>query len=161
MLKIDLKKFFFDRPIKEKVGAVILLVLSVIFVCNVIFLPVQQRRTAMEKMRLKGKLTIRMVTYNLKPVVESKDLKPIDEAVKSAFQDPDLFYIAILRYQYKDTLSYSTGGAGTTPTHDYTAYSWYRDFIFHGGKPSGGYLSHPGEPTEYWKVDVKLQPGRS
>ena len=109
MLKIDLKKFFFDRPIKEKVGAVILLVLSVIFVCNVIFLPVQQRRTAMEKMRLKGKLTIRMVTYNLKPVVESKDLKPIDEAVKSAFQDPDLFYIAILRYQYKDTLSYSLG----------------------------------------------------
>jgi len=109
MLKINIKKFFFDRPIKEKVGAVILMVLSVIFVFNVIFLPAHQKRTAMEKMRSKGELAVRMTAYNLNSVMKLNDLKSVDETAKGTFQDFDLFHVTILRYQNKDTLFYSLG----------------------------------------------------
>jgi PAS domain S-box-containing protein len=109
MLKINLKKFFFDRPIKEKVGAVILLVLSVCLVFNVVFLPAQQKRTAMEKMRSRRELAARGVANKLSPVMKLSDLKSVDETVKCAFQDFDLFYVTIWRYQYKDTISYSLG----------------------------------------------------
>jgi PAS domain S-box-containing protein len=108
MMKINIKRFFLDRPIKEKVGTVILAALSIVFVLNVVFLPARQKRIALDKMISKGEIAIRMATYDLRSTMELKDLKSIDGAVKSAFQDSDLCYVSIFRFQSHDTLLFSS-----------------------------------------------------
>jgi PAS domain S-box-containing protein len=104
-----LKNKFFNQPIKTKISAALMLVLSFVFVFNLIISPAQQKRTAWEGMKSKGESMARTLTYNLGPALDFNDLRSVDEIVKGAFQDTELSYALILRYQYHDTLFFSTG----------------------------------------------------
>ena len=98
------QKFFFDRPIKTKIIASILIVLLGVCVFNLVFFPAQQRKLALEGMETKGESMARMLAYNLSPALDFDDRQSIQELAKGAFQDKDLSVIRILRYQYDDTL---------------------------------------------------------
>ena len=100
------QKFFFDRPIKTKIIGAILIVLLGVCVFNLVFFPVQQRKLALEGMVTKGKSMARMLAYNLSPALDFDDRQSMEELVKGAFQDKDLSFIKIIRYQYDDTLTF-------------------------------------------------------
>jgi len=101
-----IQKFFFDRPIKTKITAAILIVLLGVCVFNLVFFPAQQRKLALEGMETKGESMARMLAYNLSPALDFDDRQSIEELVKGAFQDKDLSLIKIVRHQYGDTLSF-------------------------------------------------------
>ncbi|MCK4224457.1 MAG: PAS domain S-box protein [candidate division Zixibacteria bacterium] len=101
---MNIRKFFFERPIRTKISAAILIVLLGISIFNLLFFPAQQKKQALEGMKTKGKSIARMLTYNLSPALDFDDRQSIEEAVKGAFQDKALSFIRILRYQYHDTL---------------------------------------------------------
>jgi PAS domain S-box-containing protein len=98
------QKFFFDRSIKTKISAAILIVLSGVCVFNLLFFPAQQKKLALEGMETKGNSMARMLAYNLSPALDFDDRQSIEELAKGTFQDRDLSFIRLLRYQYKDTL---------------------------------------------------------
>jgi signal transduction histidine kinase/CheY-like chemotaxis protein len=102
------QKFFFDRPIKTKIIAAILIVLLGVCVFNLVFFPAQQRKLALEGMETKGESMARMLAYNLSPALDFDDRQSIQELAKGAFQDKDLSAIRILRYQYDDTLFFES-----------------------------------------------------
>ena len=55
-------------------------------------------------MKTKGESIARMLAYNLSPALDFDDRRSIEEMVKGAFQDKDLSFVKILRYQHNDTL---------------------------------------------------------
>ena len=103
---LSINRFIFDRSIKTKISIAILLVLSIVFVFNLIIFPTQQRKTALEGMQSKGRSLIRMLVYNLSPALDFNDLKSVNEIVKGAYQDKDISFVLIQRNQYNDTLLY-------------------------------------------------------
>jgi signal transduction histidine kinase/CheY-like chemotaxis protein len=105
---MDIQKFFLDRSIKTKIIGAIVVVLLGVCVFNLIFFPAQQRKLALEGMETKGESMARMLAYNLSPALDFDDRQSIQELVKGAFQDKDLYFIRILRYQYDDTLSFES-----------------------------------------------------
>ncbi len=115
--KMNLKKFFFDRPIKAKISAVILMVFSAVFFFNLTFFSAQLKKTALEGMQSKGEGVVRMLAYNLSPALDFNDLVAVDEIVKGAFQDNDISYIEILRIPYDDTLFYPSPGLAHIEPH--------------------------------------------
>jgi len=100
------QKFFFDRPIKTKITGAILIVLLGVCVFNLVFFPAQQRKLALEGMETKGESMARMLAHNLSPALDFDDRQSMEELVKGAFQDKDLSFIKIIRYQYDDTLTF-------------------------------------------------------
>jgi signal transduction histidine kinase/CheY-like chemotaxis protein len=126
------QKFFFDRPIKTKIIAAILIVLLGVCVFNLVFFPTQQRKLALEGMETKGESMARMLAYNLSPALDFDDRQSIQELAKGAFQDKDLSCIKILRYQYNDTLFFEPqkpahGVPKLTPVPAYTAAGAFMD----------------------------------
>jgi PAS domain S-box-containing protein len=101
---MTIQKFFFDRSIRTKISAAILVVLFGVCVFNLLFFPAQQRKLALEGMQIKGESMARMLAYNLSPALDFDDLQSMEELAKGAFQDRDLSFIRILRYQYNDTI---------------------------------------------------------
>jgi signal transduction histidine kinase/CheY-like chemotaxis protein len=101
---MDIRKFFFDRSIKTKIIGAIVAVLLGVCVFNLIFFPAQQRKLALEGMETKGESMTQMLAYNLSSALDFDDRQSIEKMIKGAFQDQDLSFIKILRYQYNDTL---------------------------------------------------------
>jgi PAS domain S-box-containing protein len=101
---MTIQKLFFNRSIRTKISAAILVVLFGVCVFNLLFFPAQQRKLALEGMQTKGESMARMLAYNLSPALDFDDLQSIEELAKGAFQDRDLSFIRILRYQYNDTI---------------------------------------------------------
>ena len=104
MQKMTIQKFFFNRPIKTKISAAILLVLLGISIFNLLFFPAQQKKLALEGMKTKGESIARMLAYNLSPALDFNDRQLIMEIVEGAFLDRDISFIKIIHYQYNDTL---------------------------------------------------------
>ena len=105
--KFNIKKLISDSSIRTKISIAILLVLSIVFFFNLIIFPTQQRKTALEGMQSKGMSLIRMLAYNFSSALDFNDLESVKEIVNSAYQDKDISFILIYRFQYNDTLIYS------------------------------------------------------
>jgi len=101
---MNIRKLFFDRPIRTKISAAILLVLLAMSVFSLLFFPAHQRKLALEGMETKGKSLARVLSYNLSPALDFDDRQLIEEMVEGAFLDKDISFVKILRYQYNDTL---------------------------------------------------------
>ncbi len=101
---MSILKFFFDRPIRTKISAAILLVLLAMSVFSLLFFPAQQKKLALEGMGTKGKSLARVLSYNLSPALDFDDRQLIEEMIKGAFLNKDICFVKILRYQYNDTL---------------------------------------------------------
>jgi len=110
---MSIRKFFFDRPIRTKISAAIIFVLSGIWVFNLLFFPAQQRKLALEGMKTKGESLARVLAYDLSPALDFGDRQYIEEVVEEVFQDKDISFIRILRSQYNDTLFFQP----KKPTH--------------------------------------------
>jgi len=98
------RKSFFDRPVRTKISAAILLVISGISIFNLLFFPAEQRKLALEGMKTKGKSIARMLAHNLSPPLDFSDRLSIEEILDGAFLDSDLSFVKIIRYQFNDTL---------------------------------------------------------
>jgi PAS domain S-box-containing protein len=101
---MNIRKLFFDRPIRTKISAAILLVLLAMSVFSLLFFPAQQKKLAFEGMKTKGESIARMLAYNLSPALDLDDRQLIEKMIKGAFQDKALSFVKIRRYQYNDTL---------------------------------------------------------
>jgi PAS domain S-box-containing protein len=101
---MDIRKKFFDRPIRTKIAASILVILTAISLFHLLYFPTQQKKQALDKMRNKGESINKILVYNLSRISDFEDGREIGMAVKGAFQDKDLSFVRIVRSEYNDTL---------------------------------------------------------
>lgn len=103
MGKMRIQSFFLNWPIRTKIAAVILLILLGISAFGFIFFPIQDKRLALERMKTREENTARMLGYHL-GATSDLNYRSIEKLVGVAFQDKDLLFVRIERFQYKDTL---------------------------------------------------------
>jgi PAS domain S-box-containing protein len=117
-MEMDIRKRFFDRPVRTKISAVILVILVVTSAFHLLFFPVQHRSQVLDRMRNKGESITRILAYNLSSILSFDDGREIRVMVEGAFQDKDLSFVRIVRSEYNDTLFFypkSSTGAEWRP----------------------------------------------
>ncbi|NIM98109.1 MAG: PAS domain S-box protein [candidate division Zixibacteria bacterium] len=102
--EMPIRKIFLDRPIRIKISAAILVFLAGISVFHFLFFPAQQKKQAVSKMKNKGESLAGILAHNLSFVLDSENLRSIEGMVEAVYQDKDLSFVRIARFQYNDTL---------------------------------------------------------
>jgi len=101
---MTVRKFLFDRPIRTKINVALLIVLSGIIIFNFLFFPTQQKKLALEGMKAKGESIAQMLAHNLSLVQDFDDSQSIEQIIQGVFQDKDICFVKLFRYQCDDTL---------------------------------------------------------